>query len=168
MSFPHHTSISGDLFIIADLFNLDLLLPTNPVPTRYSDIVGKSYLVINLMFLCSGLSELNNHSIHPDWCLTSDHMPLTVTIPIEEEFVQLSKLSLPKKSKEEEMFVKEVVDIFKSLDILTLSDQESLEQVVNSLASRIDQAWNTNARKVNIMCQARFILGWKSTGWTRR
>ena len=66
MSFPHYTSISGNLFIIADLFNLDLLLPTNPVSTRYSDIVDKSYLVINLMFLCSGLSELNNHSIHPD------------------------------------------------------------------------------------------------------
>ena len=79
-----------------------------------------------------------NHNTN--WCLTSDHTPLTVTIPIEEKFVQLSKLSLPKKSKEEEMFVKEVVDIFKSLDILTLSDQESLEQVVNSLASRIDQA----------------------------
>ena len=133
-------SISGDLFIIADLLNLDLSLPTNLIPTRYSDTMGKLNLVINLMFLHSGSSELNNHLIHHGWCLISDHMPLTVIISIEEEFVQLSKLSLVKKSEEEEMFVKEVVDIFKSLDISILSDQEYLEQVVNSLVSRIDQA----------------------------
>jgi len=143
-------SISDDLFILANLFNLDLLSPTNPVSTRYSDTMGKSNSVINLMFLCSGLNELNNHSIHPDWCLILDHIPLTVTIPIEEEFFQSSKLFLPKKSKEEELFVMEVVDIFKFLDTLILSNQESLEQVVNSLALRINQAWNTNARKINI------------------
>jgi len=66
-SFPHYSSISDNLFIIADLFNLDLSLPTNPVPTRYSDTAGKSDLIIGLMFLCSGLSKLNNHSIHPEW-----------------------------------------------------------------------------------------------------
>jgi len=64
--FSHHPSISDDLFIIADLFNLDLLIPTNPASTRYSDTVGESNLVIDLMFLHSGLSELNCHSIHPD------------------------------------------------------------------------------------------------------
>ena len=66
--------------------------------------------------------------------------PLTVTIPIEEEFIQLSKLSLPKKSKEEESFVIEAVNIFKSFNTSTLSNQESLEQVVNSLVLRINQA----------------------------
>ena len=149
--FPHHSSISNDLFIIADLFNLDLSIPTNTVPTRYSDTVGESNSVIDLMFLCSGLSELNCHSIHPNWHLTSDYAPLTITISIEERFIQLSKFSLLKKSEEEEMFVKEVIVIFKSLDTSTLLNQESLEQVVNSLVSKIDQAWNANARKVNIM-----------------
>ena len=28
-SFPHHSTISDDLMIIADLFNLDLSIPTN-------------------------------------------------------------------------------------------------------------------------------------------
>ena len=48
--FPHHSSISNDLIIIVDSFNLDLLLPTNLVPTRYSDTEGKANLVINLVF----------------------------------------------------------------------------------------------------------------------
>jgi len=148
--FSHYLSISDDLFIIADLFNLDLLIPTNPAPTRYSDTVGELNLVIDLIFLCSGSSELNCYSIHPNWHLTLDHTPLTITIPIKEKFIQLSKFSLLKKSKEEETFVKEVIAIFKSLDTSTLLNQESLEQVVNSLVSKIDQAWNTNARKVNI------------------
>ena len=49
--FPHHSSISNDLIIIADSFNLDLSIPTDQVPTRYSDTVGESNLVIDLMFL---------------------------------------------------------------------------------------------------------------------
>ena len=132
------------------MFNLNLLLSTNPVPTRYSDTVGESDSVINLMFLYSGLSKLNNYSIHPEWQLTSDHISLMVTIPIADEFVQSSKFSLPKKSEEKEAFVKEAISIIKSLDTSNLTNQESLEEVVNLFASKIKQAWNANARKVNI------------------
>jgi len=106
--FPHHSSISDDLFILADLFDLDLSTPTDPTPTRYSDNPGESNLVIDLMFLCSRSSELNCHLIHPSWRLTSDHTPLTVTILIEEEYVMTSKFSLSKDSEEEEKFIKEV------------------------------------------------------------
>jgi len=81
---------------------------------------------------------------------TSDHAPLTVTISIEEEFVQTIKLSLPKKSDEEEAFIKKVSSIIKSLNTSNLLNQESLKQVVNLLVARIKQAWNANTRKVNI------------------
>ena len=149
-SFPHHLSISDNLFIIADLFNLDLSLPTNSVPTRYSDIADESDSVINLIFLCSGLNELNNHMIYPNWQLTLDHVPLIVTISIMNEFVQTSKLSIPKKSDEEEAFIKKVISTFKFLDTSILSNQESLKNMVNLLVLRINQAWNMNARRVNI------------------
>ena len=49
--FPHHSSISDNLIIIADSFNLDLLILTNPVLTRYSNTESKSNSVIDLMFL---------------------------------------------------------------------------------------------------------------------
>ena len=150
LSFTHHSFISDDLFVLVDSFKLDLSAPTNPIPTRYSDTSGESDSVIDLMFLHSRSSKLNSHSIHPSWRLTSDHAPLTITIPIEEEHVMTSKFSLSKNSKEEEEFIKEVTCIFKSLDTTNLLDQESLEQVINLLAASIKQAWNTNARRVKI------------------
>ena len=66
-SFPHHLTISDNLIIVANSFNLNLSIPTNQVLTRYSDNVNNSNSVINLMFLYNRSIELNNHSIHPDW-----------------------------------------------------------------------------------------------------
>jgi len=97
-SFPHHSSISDNLIIIADSFNLALSTPTNPYSTRYSDTVGEANLVINLMFLWYGSSELNQHSIYPDSHLFPDHTPLTITIPIVDEIISTSKLSIPQNS----------------------------------------------------------------------
>jgi len=136
-SFPHHSFTSDDLFILADLFNLDLLTPTNPIPTRYSDTSGELDLVIDLMFLHSGSSKFNCHSIHPSWRLTSNHAPLTITIPIEEEHVMTSKFSLSKDSEEEEEFIREVTCVFKLLNNTILQDRESLEQVIDLLVASI-------------------------------
>ena len=98
-SFPHHSSISDDLIIIANSFNLALSMLTNPCLTRYSNIAGEANSVINLMFLRYGSRELNRHSIHPDSHLFSDHAPLFINIPIDEEIVCTSKLSIPQKSE---------------------------------------------------------------------
>ena len=50
-TFPHHSTISDNLFIIADSFNLSLSTATNPCPTRYSDMSGEANSVLDLMFL---------------------------------------------------------------------------------------------------------------------
>ena len=86
-SFLYHFLISDDLLIIVNSFNLDLSILTNQVPTRYSDNVNDSNSVIDLMFLCSGSSELNSHLIYLDWQLSSDHASLIVTITIVKEHV---------------------------------------------------------------------------------
>ena len=74
------------------------------------------------MFLHSGSTKLNNYSIHPDWYLSSDHTSLIVTIPIAEEYITLSKLSILKKSEEEATFVKEATAIIKNLNTSNLTD----------------------------------------------
>ena len=89
--YPHHSSHSDDLFIIADWFNLGLFISTNQVPTRYSDNCQEVNLVLDLIFLHFGSDEFNNYIIHLDWRLTSDHTPLTIVIPIVEEHIQTKK-----------------------------------------------------------------------------
>ena len=97
-TFPFHSSISDDLIILADSFNLALSSPTNPCLTRYSDTLGESNSVIDLMFLCYDSSELDQHSILLESHLSSDHAPLIVTILLSEEFIQNSRLILASKS----------------------------------------------------------------------
>jgi len=147
-SFPHHSSINNDLLLIADSFQLALSTPTNPFPTRYSDTVGETNLTINLMFLRCDSIELNQHSIHPDWRLTSDHAPLSVTIPIANEFITTSKLSIQQNSKQENAFIKKVISVFQNLDTLNISNKECLENTVNSLNLLINQAWNKKCEAI--------------------
>jgi len=149
-SFLHYSSINKDLLIIADSFDLELFTPTNPIPTRYSDTIDKSDSVINLMFLCSGSRELNKHIIYPDWHLSSDHAPLTITILIAKEFIHSSKLKIPKNSKKEEIFVKEIINIFKALNTSSIMNRKLLEYTVNSLVTRIEQVWLSNVKNINI------------------
>ena len=145
-SFLHHSSISNDLMIIADSFNLVLLTPINPCPTRYSDMVEEANSVINLMFLWYGLTEINQHSIHPDCCLSSDYTPLSITISIVDEIVNTSKLLIQQNSEQEIAFVEEVISIFKNLNMSNFTDKDNLENTVNYFKSLINQAWNKNAK----------------------
>ena len=82
--FPHHSFISDDLIILADSFDLFLSIPINQVPTRYTDNANELNLTIDLIFVQCDSSVLNNHSIHSEWHLSSNHASLTITIPISE------------------------------------------------------------------------------------
>jgi len=139
-SFPHHSSISNDLLIITDSSNLDLSISTNQVPTRYSDNVNDSNLVIDLIFLHSGSNELDNHLIHLEWHLTSDHAPLTITIPIVKKSVNSTKYSIIKDSKEEAFFIKNVTTSIRNLNISNLSDTTSLDRAVNNFVNAVKSA----------------------------
>ena len=149
-SFPHHSSISDNLIIIADSFNLTLSMPTNPFPTRFSDMAGEANLVIDLIFLQYRSSELNQHSIHPDHCLSSDHAPLTITIPIDDEFVNTSKLSISPNSNQENAFVEDIISIFKNLEITDITNKDNLENIINHIKFSINQAWSKNTKRSRI------------------
>ena len=130
LTFPFHSSISDDLIILADSFNLALSSPTNPCPTRYSNIPGESNSVIDLMFLCYNSSELDQHSILPESHLSSDHAPLIVTIPLSEEFIQNSRLILAPKSNQESKFISDIISNFKDLDMTSIEDTDKLDQII--------------------------------------
>jgi len=145
--FPHYSSISNDLLIIADSFNLTLSSSTNPCPTRYSDTKGVSNSVIDLMFFQYGSDKTDYHSIHSEWCLILDHAPLTISIPIMDEVINTSRLSIQQNSEQEVAFVEEVTSIFKNLDTSSISNKSHLENMVNHLNMLINQAWDRHAKQ---------------------
>jgi len=91
---------------------------------------------------------LDNHFILPDSRLYSDHTPLSIDIPIFEEIINTSKLTITPKSKQETEFIKNIILNFKMLDTSNIEDIIKLEQVVNQLGSIIDQSWSKNAKKI--------------------
>ena len=146
-SFPFHAFISDDLIMIADSFDLTLSSLTNPGPTRFSDTAGESNSVIDLMFLRHGSDELDNHSILPEWHLSSDHVPLVIDIPILEEIIQTSKLAISPNSEQETKFIKDVISNFNKLDTSNIEDIDELDQIVNQLSVIVEQMWFKNAKK---------------------
>ena len=149
-TFPHHSTISDDLLIIADSFDLSLSTPTNQFPTRYIDNPSNLNSVLDLIFLQSGSDELDNHIIHLDWCLTSNHTLLTITILTIEENINSVKRSIVKGSKEEKSFIKEVIASFRSLNMSNMSDIPSLEKIVGNFADIVAESWEKYAKNVNV------------------
>ena len=149
-SFLHYFSISDNLLIIANSFNLDLSIPTNQVSTRYSNNVNDSNLVIDLMFLYNSSNELDNHLIHLEWHLILDHAPLTIIIPIIKESVNLTKHLIIKDNKEKAPFIKNITTSIRNLNISNLSDIASLDRAVNDFANMVKSAWEKNLKIINI------------------
>jgi len=102
------------------------------------------------MFLRYGSSEINQHSVHPDWHLTSDHALVSIIIPIVDEIISTLKLLIQQKSEQENTFLEEVTSSFKNFDTSNITNKEDLEFMVNKLNSLVDQAWNKNAKRSRI------------------
>ena len=149
-SFPFHSSISNDLFMIADSFDLELSSPTNPGPTRFSDTEGESNSVIDLMFLRSGSKKLDSHSILSESRLSSDHAPLSIDIPISGEVILSSKLVIYPGSDQEKAFIKDIISNFTHLDTSNIVNIKELDNIVNRLGSTIEQMWSKNAKRTRI------------------
>jgi len=91
------------------------------------------------MILRFRLEELNNYSIYSDWHLVSDHAPLTITIPIVNEYIQTKKHTIVKNREKEKIFVNEVIKAVKDINMSDLSNVVSCENVVYSFAHSLER-----------------------------
>jgi len=90
-NFLYHSSYRNTLFDIADSFHLEISKPIEFFPTRYSNNVQDSNLVLDLVFLQPNSTKYDNHHIYSDWRLISDHAPITVDILVVKEHILTTK-----------------------------------------------------------------------------
>ena len=102
------------------------------------------------MFLCNGLSKIDNYSIHPDWRLLSDYAPLTIIISIVEKHINSRKHSIIKDSEEELTFIKDLTISIKSINTSNMLNIASLDKAVNKFANAVKNAWEKNLKVINI------------------
>jgi len=113
-------------------------------------MAGESNSVINLIFLRYGSSELNHHLICLDCCLSSDHAPLIINIPINDEFINSSKLSIAPNSEQETAFIKDLITVFENAETNNIANKDNLEDIVNHIETSINWAWTKNTKRLRI------------------
>ena len=79
-----------------------------------------------------------------------NHASLMVTIPIMEENINSTRFSIAKNSEEETSFIKDVSSLIRNPDVSNLSNINRLENIINSLTSNIECAWEKNSKLINI------------------
>jgi len=94
---------------------------------------------------------LNNHTILPNWQLTSDHALLTITIPIAKANINHQKQTIIKNSKEEELFIKKFIASFAKLDMSNILEILQLENVINDFTNIINSAWMKHSKVINVI-----------------
>jgi len=102
------------------------------------------------MFLRSGSFELDHHHILPDHRLSSDHAPLTIDIPIEEEVAHSTKLSIIPGSDKEKDFIKDITSNMRTLITSNIDSVDTLISVVNQLGSIVEHMWTKNSKRTKI------------------
>ena len=155
LNFPFHSIYSDMLFNIADSFSLALPKPIENFLTRFSDNDQNSNLVLDLIFTWPSSTEFNWHYIHLDWRLSSNYAPITIDIPIRDEDIPTKQCSLIKESDEENQFIEDLIQFIKNLNTSSIQDIESLEEVVQFLATNIKDIWFKHLKMVNITRQSK-------------
>ena len=157
-NFPFHSIHSDILFDIADSFSLAISKPTENFPIRFSDNDQNSNSVLDLIFLWSSSLEFNHHHIHPEWRLSSDYTPITINIPIRDESISTKRWSLIKESDEENRFIEDLIQFIKNLNITSIYDAESLEEIIWHLAIKIEDIWFKHSKMVNITKHSKAVI----------
>ena len=116
------------------------------------------------MFLRFRSDKLDNHFIHSDWQLMSNHALLTVTILTVEEHIQTRKCTIAINSDEEKNFVKKLIDAIKNIGMSSLSNVDCLKKAVQDIIYSVDRTWAKNSKVVDI---TRYSKSWWDINYSR-
>lgn len=103
------------------------------------------------MFLSPNPAEMNNHSILPELHHSSNYALLIINISIEEEFIQENI----NDSREKKRFITKFIKVISNLVITNISDNNSLEYLVQEYINISESIWYKHSKMVNISKQSK-------------
>jgi len=143
-NFHHHSIHTDDLITIADSLGLELSPLLNSSLTRFADNPHDSNSVIDLIFLLPNNRGFGQHTLHPNICKSSDHIPLIIEVGIMETNIDISIRSISKDSEEEKDFIMSLTNGFSSLNSSAIRTKENLENLAQQVALVFKTAWNNH------------------------
>jgi len=113
----------------------------------FSDNTQDSDSVLDLVFLHPNSSEIDNHHIHPEWRLTSDHAPITVNIWFLKNKFRKRNILYPRIVKKK---ITSLINYIKNINTKSILNVKALEAIVQSFTSNIDRIWFKHSKIMNI------------------
>ena len=83
----------------------------------------------------------------------SDHASLTIIIPIVKEHINTRKHTIVKDSKEEQLFIKDLFQALRNIDMSNIVNFSCLNSIINKFASTIESMW-----KIQRLSTSQFTL----------
>jgi len=80
-----------------------------------------------------------------------DYAFLTVNISIFKEHIQTRKHTLVKNSKEENKFIKKLIEAIKGINMENIQNEEALNQIIQLVANVTERICYNNSKIINIM-----------------
>jgi hypothetical protein len=84
-----------------------------------------------------------------------DHIPLLSKIHIRPSKLETTRITIPKKSDEEDAFMGDLYRLMRSVSVLPIMSQDRVEERVNAFASAFSTAWETNMVEVVIKSRSK-------------
>jgi len=147
LDYPYHSTHTDDLVTLAESLGLELSPPINLEPTRFVDNPHDSNSMIDLIFINPNNSGFGQHTLHPDLCKPSDHVPLIIEVGIRDTNIDNIIWSICKDSEEEENFITVITNNILTLSTVDIVSNEALETVVQHLASIFNDVWYSHTKR---------------------
>jgi hypothetical protein len=145
---------------VCDTLRLTLSSPVEEGPTHFPYNKDLTPTVIDLMFVPAEVSLTTEHEIHPDLRGTSDHAPLTVTLPGPDSEVPVTHWSIQSGTDEEQAYLGEVLESLESLLGWEGQTAGEVDEVVEAISTAFSKAWDSQAKETR---RGKYSNGW----WTQ-
>jgi hypothetical protein len=150
LSYDTHGAAAAHLLELVQDLELDWDSPANPGPTHVPHVETLNHTVINLIFTPPGVAiELPQRRM-VKLQGPSDHIPLLGKICIRPSRVEVSRITIPKDSDEEDAFLGDLFRLVRSVSELPIESQNGVEERASAFASAFSTAWETNMVEVVI------------------